>query len=311
MLVEKVTGYRFERGDDALAREQAAEHEVMKRRGVAADASAHKPMTAPPVLARPVLMVPGLTMAAASFDPMTTQLASTGKNGVVAVYCAADGQFHAGDVAGPVLTGAALAKVKMFQLEYVDPNAGPSQKQAQVGQALAAIQAATGAATVDMVAHSAGGTDVRLYLEQRQPGSGPTIGETVLIGPASHGTFMGDVGDKIGKPLGLKQAGAELAMHSPLIDMLNRRWAHQRGQISGHITIIAVGGAPTVGAHGLTDGDGYMPVNEASMPGADTIVLQGFDKTPVAHLREVEYSGVIEEVQQALARGAVTPGRPR
>src|SRR5262249_45199230 len=138
------------------------------------------------------------------------------------------------------------------------------------------------------------------------PKAGPAIGNTVLIGPASHGTFMGDVGGAIGRPLGLDKAGKELAMHSPLIEMLNRTWDHQRDQITGNVTIVAVGGAPTIGPHGVRDGDGYMPANQAAMPRADTVYLRGLDPTAIAHLREVEYAGVIAVVQEALAKGTLS-----
>ena len=307
MVVEKVTGVELKRGPTSLSDEQASgdkvEHDHPEKQK-----SAYGAMAAPPQLSRPVLMIPGLTMDAASFDPMTDQLGKDGKNGSVAVYNAADGHFHLGGVAGAVMTKEHLAHVHMFQLQYVDAKAAPQAKESQIASALAAIQAATGAGTVDVVTHSAGGTDFRLYLEDKKAGAGPAIGNTVMIGPASHGTFMGDVGAKVGKPMGIDKAGAALAMNSPLIEMLNRDWQKQRGQITGNVTIIAVGGAQTVGHHGITDGDGYMPLNEAAMPGADTIYLHGLDPTPVAHLREVEYSGVIECVQQALARGNVTLG---
>ncbi len=304
MLLEKVTGISLRRAPGALASEQATAERAEHDRG-SKDRSAYEAPGAPPKLARPVLMIPGLTMDAASFDPMTQQLGSTGANGEVAVYDAKDHHFHLGGAHGPVVTGKALAGVHMFQLQYIDPNAAPSVKQAQVGAALAAIQSATGAGTIDVVTHSAGGTDFRTYLEDRDPAVGPKIGNAVMIGPASHGTAVGNLGAAVGKPIGLDKAGAELAMGSKLIELLNKTWDHQRDQITGHITIVAIGGAPTIGPKGITDGDGYMAANQAGMAGAETVYLHGLDKTAVAHLREVEYSGVISVVQEALARGAI------
>lgn len=300
MLIDKLAGHPSHQTAGELAAEQRrsdrAERDV--RPG---QRSAYEQPGAPPVLGRPVLMIPGLTMDAASFDPMTDQLDSTGHNGRAAVYVAAEGRFHFGGVNGPVASPTQLARVRMFQLQYKDPKAAPTEKEPQIAAAMAAIQSATGASTIDVVTHSAGGTDFRLYLQERE--SGPAIGNTVLIGPASHGTFMGDVGGAIGRPMGLDKAGSELAMHSPLIEMLNKSWDHQRDQITGNVTIIAVGGAPTIGPHGISDGDGYMPANEAAMPRADTVYLHGLDPTAIAHLREVEYAGVIAVVQEALAKG--------
>jgi hypothetical protein len=305
MLVEKVSGVAIPRGPDSLAREQNAAEQVERDRGTASESAYNQP-SPPPALARPVLMIPGLTMDAASFDPMAEQLGSTGVNGHAAVYVASEQQFHLDGVGGPVLTGKQLAGIKMFELQYIDAKAAPTAKQSQVADALAAIQSATGAGTIDVVTHSAGGTDFRTYLQDRDPEAGPKIGETVMIGPASHGTFMGDVGAKLGKPMGLDKAGAELAMHAPLIEMLNRTWDHQRGQIGGHVTIVAVGGAPTYGVGGFKDGDGYMQADQAALPDTETIYVKGLDPTAVAHLREVEYAGVIQVVQEALARGAVS-----
>jgi hypothetical protein len=252
---------------------------------------------------RPVLMIPGLTMDASSFDPMTHQLGSAGKNGRVAVYVAGEHRFHLDGVHGPVASSSQLAHVRMFQLQYVDPKAAPTDKESQVAAAMSAIQSATGAGTIDVVTHSAGGTDFRLYLQERDPRHGPKIGNTVMIGPASHGTFMGDVGRWFGDPLGLSKAGKELGMHSPLIQMLNEQWDHQRAQIQGQVTIIAITGAPTFGPHGITDGDGYMPADEAALPHTQTLYLHGLDPTAIAHLREVQYSGVIGVVERALAHG--------
>jgi hypothetical protein len=244
-------------------------------------------------------------MEASSFDPMSQQLGTNRDNGGVVVYNAKDGRLHVGSATGAVASGKDVAHVRLFQLEYSNDNGAPSDKAPQIAAAMSAIQAATGAPMVDVVTHSAGGTDFRLYLESRKPGSGPEIGNAVLIGPASHGTAMGNIGGVAGGLVGVKQAGEELSMDSPLVTMLNKTWGQQRGQIAGQVTIIAVGGAPTPGQHGITDGDGFMPIDEISMPDAQTVVLNGVDPTVLAHLREVEYAGVIGVVEKGLAQSDV------
>jgi uncharacterized alpha/beta hydrolase family protein len=316
LLVEKVTTKTIPRSPDALKDEQAGSEKLVEQAGIpAGEGSAYKAPGAAPELARPVLMIPGLTMDASSFDPMSQQLASNPMNGDFVVYVAKTGQFHKGGVNGAVVSGQALQNTRLFQIQYSNDNGAPSDKAPQISAAMSAIQAATGAGVVDVVTHSAGGTDFRLYLQSRKEGSGPDIGNAVLIGPASHGTFMGNVGAKAGGLIGVKKAGSELSMDSPLVKMLNQNWDHQRGQVRGHVTVIAVGGAPTWGQKsaadpkkaGLSDGDGFMPVNEASMPDAQTIVLHGLDPTAVAHLREVEYYGVIGAVEEALRSELITP----
>jgi hypothetical protein len=234
-------------------------------------------------------------------------MGATPGNGGAAVYVAKDGQFHLGRADGPVATPEQLKKTRQFVLEYSNPNGAPSEKEPEVAAAMSAVQRATGASTVDVVTHSAGGTDFRLYLEERAQGDGPKIGNTVMIGPAVQGTEMGNVGAAVGGPLGVQKAGQELAVGSPLVEMLNKNWDHQRQQITGSITIVAVSGAPTPSSHGLTDGDGYMPVDTEHLPGAETVVLRGLDPTAIAHLREVEYSGVIGAVEDGLRRDAVAP----
>ena len=309
MLYEKVTGKAVTQSPDALSNEQDAANTLEQKvdGGRSGEGSAYAKPGAAPTLPRPVLMIPGLTMAAASFDPLAEQLASDPTNGEAAVYVAADKQFHQGNVDGAVMTPEQLKTTHLFILQDTDPNAAPSDKEPQVAAAMSAVQEATGAGMVDVVTHSAGGTDFRLYLEERGKDEGPEIGNAVMIGPASHGTEMGNLGAAVGGPMGVQKAGKELAVGSPLIDMLNKNWDQQRGQIHGDITIIAVSGAPTPSQHGITDGDGYMPVDQAAMPGADTVVLRGLDPTAIAHLREVEYSGVIGAVEDGLKKNSLEP----
>jgi hypothetical protein len=124
-----------------------------------------------------------------------------------------------------------------------------------------------------------------------------------LVGPASHGTAMGNIGGVAGGPVGLSEGGKQLAIGSPLITSLNDTWAHQRGQIQGKVTIVGVSGADTLSAKGVVDGDGFMPVDQLSMPNASTIVLKGLNPTPVAHLTEIGKGGVLSVVDRALSGG--------
>jgi len=106
----------------------------------------------------------------------------------------------------------------------------------------------------------------------------------------------------VGGPLGVQEAGTELATNSKLVDGLNKDWDKQNAQVKNGFTIIGISGAPTPGPGGVSDGDGFMPVKSLGMPGAETVVLKGADPTPVAHLMEVGYSGVIDEVQKRLGQ---------
>jgi hypothetical protein len=262
---------------------------------------AFKPLPPPPTLTKPVVMVTGLTMQAASYDPMAQHLATNPRNGQPAVYDVADGKFHLGGVGGRVMGESELKKTKVFQIQYTEVRGAPSSKSPELSKAFSEIERVTGAPSMDVVAHSAGCTDFRLYLDSRDQAAKDSIkfGQVMLIGPASHGTEMGNLGDAIGQPLGVQQAGHELAVGSSLVNDLNTTWDRQRAQANA-FTVIGVSGAPTAGPGGVSDGDGFMPVKDLPLPGAQTVVLKGADPTPVAHLMEVAYSGVIAEVDKRL-----------
>lgn len=265
---------------------------------------AYGPLARPPTLKRPVVMIPGLTMPAQSFDRMGNQLATNPANGPVVVYVASQDTFRLGDKGGREATAAELRDAKLFQLEYVDPWGAPTTKAPQIAKAMARIGAATGQ-SLDVVTHSAGGTDFRLYLDGRDASKGPAIERAVLIGPASHGTFVGNIGAAVGQPVkNVDDAARELAVGSALVNRLNERWARQQQQLPGGVTIIGTTGTPTLGPKkGLfEDGDGYMPSAQLAMPGAKTVLMEGPHDTPLAHLWQVQYAGVVNAAFDVLGR---------
>lgn len=257
---------------------------------------AYGPLQAPPTLKRPVVMIPGLTMPAQSFDRMGDQLATHKANGPVVVYVASQDKFRLGDQQGRELTAAELKSAKLFQVEYRDPWASPTLKAPQIARAMERIASATGQGGVDVVTHSAGGTDFRLYLDGRDPKKGPKVEHAVLIGPASHGTYLGNIGSVVGNPVkNVDDASRELGVGSKLIADLNTTWERQRSQIAGGVTIIGTTGTPTLGPKKgvFEDGDGYMPSAQLDLPGAKTVRMEGPHNTPLAHLWQVQYSAVV------------------
>lgn len=257
---------------------------------------AYGPLNAPPTLKRPVVMIPGLTMPAQSFDRMGDQLATNKANGPVVVYVASQDTFRLGDAQGREVTGAELKNAKLFELEYNDPWASPTLKAPQIARAMERISKATAQPGLDVVTHSAGGTDFRLYLDGRDPSKGPKVERAVMIGAASHGTYLGNIGSVVGNPVkNVDDAARELAVGSKMINDLNANWDRQKSQIPGGVTIIGTTGTPTLGpAKGVfEDGDGYMPSAQLAMPGAKTVLMEGPHNTPLAHLWQVQYSGVV------------------
>lgn len=266
---------------------------------------AYGPLNAPPTLKRPVVMIPGLTMPAKSFDGLGNQLASNKANGPVVVYVAEQDTFRLNDSQGREVKGDELKHAKLFQLEYRDPWGSPTVKAPQIARAMERIAAATQQANVDVVTHSAGGTDFRLYLDQRDPSKGPKVERAVMIGPASHGTYLGNIGNVVGDPLkNVDDAARELAVGSKMINDLNTTWDRQQAQVPGGVTIIGTTGTPTLGPKkGLfEDGDGYMPTAQLDLPGAKTVLMEGPHNTPLAHLWQVQYSGVVNAAMGVLAR---------
>ncbi|MFN7133585.1 MAG: esterase/lipase family protein, partial [Myxococcales bacterium] len=170
----------------------------------------------------PVVRIPGLTMPASSFDRTGGRLAENKANGPVVIYVASEDKFRLGSTKGRELTDRELANAKIFQVEYRDPWASPTKKAPQIARAMERIAKATGQGEVDVVTHSAGGTDFRLYLQERDAAKGPKIQRAVLIGPASNGTYMGNIGAVAGHPLkNVDEAARELAVGSKLINRLN------------------------------------------------------------------------------------------
>lgn len=266
---------------------------------------AYGPKNAPPTLKRPVVMIPGLTMPAKSFDGLGDQLATNKSNGPVVVYVAEQDKFRLNDSQGREVTGDELKNAKIFQVEYKDPWGSPTVKAPQIARAMERISKATSAGDVDVITHSAGGTDFRLYLDGRDASKGPKINKAAMIGPASHGTYLGNIGNVIGDPIkNVDDAARELAVGSTMINDLNTNWDRQKGQIPGGITIIGTTGTPTLGPKKgvFEDGDGYMPTAQLAMPGAKTVLMEGPHNTPLAHLWQVQYSGVVNAAMDVLGQ---------
>ncbi len=264
--------------------------------------TAFAPLQAPPVLKRPVVMLPGLTLGADSYNPLAKHLASNKANGPVATYVAADGKFHLGGKDGRVMQPAEVQRAKLFQMEYKSAKGAPSDKAREVASMMKAVAQATHA-ELDVVTHSAGGHDFRQYLDTRSGADAAVkIHRAVMIGPVSHGTVMGNIGDVAGGLVGVKKAAGELGIGDPLVKHLDATWEKQRAQIATDVTVIAISGAPTAGPGGIQTGDGFVQVDEIDLAKSKTVVLKGADPTPLAHLKEVGYSGVINHVGAALGQ---------
>jgi pimeloyl-ACP methyl ester carboxylesterase len=256
---------------------------------------AYGPLVAAPVLKRPVVLLPGFSMAASSYDRMARHLASQPANGAVVVYDLRAGAFLIG---GKPATAEQVKRAKIFEVQYRDTRDAPSVKARMA--VLDAISAALGQKKLDVVAHSAGNNDFLTYLATRR-GSQVEIGNVVMLGSTVRGTFIANVAEHLGKPLKFDVASEELALRSPAVAQLERDWPKLRAQMDSAM-VIAVTGAPTVTSDGRisTQGDGYVTDSDMGLPGARLVSLKGPHHTPLAHLWVPQYSGVINETMRAL-----------
>jgi hypothetical protein len=278
--------------------------EKAARKAVAAlNLTAFAPLTAPPLLKRPVVIFPGLTLDAKSTTPMAKHFASNTANGQPAVYNARDGRFHLGTATGRLMSSAEMKQSKIFQMNYGNAKGSPTSKQAEITNMMRELNRLTGTQTFDVVTHSAGGHDFREYLDGRSGADQQKIkfNNWVPVGSVTHGTVMGSIGKVAGGWVGVKDAASELAFKSDLVRHLDQTWDAQRAQLAGKVTMIGVGGAKTVGSDGsIDDGDAFVQLKEMALPGATVVALHGADPTPLAHIKEIEYTGVINQVGAAL-----------
>ncbi len=93
-------------------------HDTLQSGVAKAGLTAYAPLQAPPTLKRPVVMIPGLTLNASSYDPLARHLSSNKANGPVATFVAADGKFHLGGKDGRVMAQGEVTKANIFEMEY-------------------------------------------------------------------------------------------------------------------------------------------------------------------------------------------------
>ncbi len=268
---------------------------------------AYGPLERPPLLDAPTVMVPGFAMEAASFDRFAQHLATEPANGPVTVFVTGENQFRDGSANGRVLTASEVKKRKIISVQYEDPFNGPSVKAPSLTEFMRLVGQMTRAKEVDCFSHSEGGTDLRLYLNEREknPKGLPAIRNFTMIGPATRGTLLGNVGAVVGVVKNASVAASELSVGSELTQSLLDKWPAHRKQITGQVKVITMTGVPTLTPGGplgvrVTSGDGFMPYDSVKLQGAKTVLLQGPHSTLAAHLYEPQYSGVINESMKSL-----------
>ncbi|WBB67339.1 alpha/beta fold hydrolase [Micromonospora sp. WMMD812] len=124
------------------------------------DATAPPPVVATAAAASPVIVVGGLSGIAAAYEPLAARLRGDG------------------------------LRVFVYQLPGLGLGDIPTSARSFAGY-VAQVRAATGATTVDLVAHSEGGLVSRYYLKRL--GGAAAVGRYVSLGTPQYGTYVANI----------------------------------------------------------------------------------------------------------------------
>ena len=247
-----------------------------------------------PRLERPVLLVHGFNSGPDCWQNMRTWLTRGGDNkdgGVVQADTPIDPQG------------------KVFSMQFARPYNPVSSNAAELRQAIDHITAATGSKEVDVVAHSMGGLDTRLYLDQGDE----KVDKFVMIATPNRGSVLADIEltfRELGVPFlpptddplvrqALTDCSEVRGDNNPLVAQLNKSWDRQKSR--ANILLITGNGRPTL-ANRFTltlRGDGVVPQKSVKLDGV-----------PSRNIWWTDHSGVKEHPNTLELTGAFLAGRP-
>jgi len=253
------------------------------------------PQEEAPTLQRPVLLVHGFNGNPNNWENMHTWLTRGGDN--------KDGGIVKGS------GGTVKPDAKVFVMEFTRPFNPVHMNAKELRQAIDKITAATGASEVDVVAHSMGGLDTRLYLDQ----GNEKVNNLVMIGTPNRGSVLADLEmtfRELGLPIkpptddplvrqALTDLGEVRGDNNPLLTGLNRSWDRQRE--AANIFIISGNGKPTLASRFMLTmrGDGVVSRKSSEMPDVDK-----------RNIWWTSHSGVKDHPDALRMTGAFLTGRP-
>lgn len=225
----------------------------------------------PPRLQRPVLFVHGYNGAAENWQTFVDWLTRDGIN--------QGGGLVKGDGTSPV-----APQGRVFQMQFQRPYNSCATNARELEAAVNQICRATGAKEIDIVAHSKGGVDSRLYVDQGQE----KVKHLVMIGTPNHGTIMADMElsfRQLGLPIfppfqdpEVNQALRDLSVdrmndhnqpNNPVVHDLNVNLDRQKAR--AEMMTIDGNGVPTLSDRSVLTfrGDGVIPRHSVELPGVE------------------------------------------
>ncbi|HUS63594.1 MAG TPA: hypothetical protein VMZ28_03585 [Kofleriaceae bacterium] len=261
------------------------------------------------------LWIPGHTLGYASLEPAMKHFLGNPANGAMAaVYVAKSGTFRANGPKGRPMSPAEVAAAKLVTIEFSNAKAPAGVKGVEIASAMRALATIKGPAhrgrvPMRVVTHSAGDPQFRAaLLDHIDPGAeGIKITGQIAVGSVFGGAWTGNAGNNpIGGLMGMRKAAGELAERSPFLARLDASRELIDARIEGPRLDIALEGAipltPKIfGTPKLGRGDGFVQSADASRTGARTLIMRGIDPTPLNHLKQIGYSGVIKAIEDELA----------
>jgi triacylglycerol esterase/lipase EstA (alpha/beta hydrolase family) len=247
-----------------------------------------------PKLNKPVLLVHGFNGDPGNWQNMRTWLTRSGENkdgGVITPNTPID------------------PDAKVYTMQFARPFNPVSNNTSELRQAIDRIAASTGSAEVDVVAHSMGGLDTRLYLDQ----GNEKVDKLVMIATPNGGSVLADI-ELTFRDLGVpfiprtddplvRQALTDCSEvrdnNNPLVAQLNKTWSRQKDR--ANIFLITGNGRPTLAnRYTLTlRGDGVVPQKSVHLDGV-----------PQRNVWWTDHSGVKEHPDALTMTGAFLAGRP-
>lgn len=225
----------------------------------------------PPTLARPVLFVHGYNGAAENWQTFKDWLTRDDIN-------KAGGLVKGDGTSRPDPTG------KVFQMQFARPYNSCSTNARELEVAVDAICRATGASEIDIVAHSKGGLDSRLYVDKGDE----KVNHLVMIGTPNRGTIMADMElrfREMGMPIfpnfqdpEVSQALRDLSVdrvnshdqvNNPTVRDLNANLDRQKSRVE--MMTVDGNGVPTLSDRSILTfrGDGVIPRHSVELPGVE------------------------------------------